>query len=168
MAAKYFVVDDGSWINYGYYFSYDFNIIYIIYYWYYYLINISKKLQNFNFFVGFGFLLNFQRKKKLTNRETVEAIGKSFPSANWKSSPALVIKSVYSVDWGTLVVPPQQEKILGVFNLEEVECLTPLPKDQHLPCRLKAGKCSRGIVCPCPHSRQEEIVGLRWKTSIFK
>ena len=53
------------------------------------------------------------------------------------------------------MVPPQQEKILGVFNLEVVECLTPLPKDQHLPCRLKAGKCSRGIVCPCPHSRQE-------------
>lgn len=39
------------------------------------------------------------------------------PSAKDENTLTLVIEAVYPVDGGALVVPPQQEEVLGVFNL---------------------------------------------------
>jgi hypothetical protein len=50
------------------------------------------------------------------NRQTVEALGEGLPQLDAKSSFALVVKAVYSVDRGRLVIASQQEEVLGVFD----------------------------------------------------
>jgi hypothetical protein len=51
-----------------------------------------------------------------SNGQAVEAISESFPQFYVISSLALVIKSINTVDGGTLVVSSQQKEVLRVFD----------------------------------------------------
>lgn len=48
--------------------------------------------------------------------QAVKAICEDFPQFYRVSTFALVIKAVNSVDAGTLVISPKQEKVFGVLN----------------------------------------------------
>lgn len=51
------------------------------------------------------------------NRQTIEAVCESLPQFNVESAFALIVEAVDAVDGSTLVVAPQQEEILWVFDL---------------------------------------------------
>lgn len=50
------------------------------------------------------------------DRQTIEAIGKGFPQFDVEAPLALIIKTVYSINGGALVIAPQQKEILWVFD----------------------------------------------------
>ena len=51
-----------------------------------------------------------------SNREAVKAVSKSLPQLDVVSSLALVVESVDSVDWSTLVISSKEEKVLRILN----------------------------------------------------
>lgn len=84
--------------------------------------------------------------------KTIEDIAESFPKSDGVSSFAFIIESVDSVDLGTLVITPQEEKVLWVlYFVAEQQCDG-----------LKWLLPSVDIVS------QEEVVGLRRESSILK
>jgi short-subunit dehydrogenase involved in D-alanine esterification of teichoic acids len=50
------------------------------------------------------------------DRQAVEAISESFPQLNIISSLAFIIEAIDSIDARALMIPAQQEEILGVFD----------------------------------------------------
>lgn len=51
------------------------------------------------------------------NGQAVEAVGECLPQLNVVSPLALIIKPVYAIDRRTFMVPPENEKVLGIFDL---------------------------------------------------
>lgn len=54
-------------------------------------------------------------------RQAVEAIREGLPKLDPEAALALVVKAVNTIDGSALVVPPQDEEILGIFNLVRQE-----------------------------------------------
>ena len=51
------------------------------------------------------------------NGQAVEAVGEGLPELDVVAALALIVETVYAVDRGALVVPSQEEEVLGVLNL---------------------------------------------------
>lgn len=60
------------------------------------------------------------------NRQTVEAVGESFPQLDGETAFAFVVEAVDAVDGGTLVIAAQQKEVLWVLDLvgqQQTNCL---------------------------------------------
>ena len=55
------------------------------------------------------------------NRHAVEHILELFPDADRVATLALVVETVDAVDLATLVVPSQQEEVLGVLKSQTIK-----------------------------------------------
>nr|DAD47225.1 TPA_asm: hypothetical protein HUJ06_017162 [Nelumbo nucifera]DAD47226.1 TPA_asm: hypothetical protein HUJ06_017163 [Nelumbo nucifera] len=89
---------------------------------------------------------------KSSHWQAVEAICKCLPKADIKTSLALVIKPIYSVDGSTLMVAPKKEKVLRVFNFV---------------CKEKANGLY-ALLTTVHIIPKEEIICGRWESTIFK
>jgi hypothetical protein len=84
--------------------------------------------------------------------ETVEQVRKGTPEFDIVSTLTFIVKPIDSIDGGTLMVPTEEEEVLGVLDLvgeEETDGLQRLLASVH--------------IVP-----EKQIVGIRWETTIFK
>ena len=56
-----------------------------------------------------------------TARQTVERVAKLLPHFDRKAATALIVESVNPIDSSALVVPTQEEKVLGILNFVRKE-----------------------------------------------
>lgn len=86
------------------------------------------------------------------NWQAVEAVGEGLPELDAVSALAFVVESVYPIDVCTFVVSAQHKEVFGVLDLV---------------CEQQT-YCFHRLLAPIHVVTQEEIVGLWWKSTIFK
>lgn len=84
--------------------------------------------------------------------QAIEAIGKRLPEFNVISSLALVVKSVDTVDWSTLVIPTKNEEILWILDFV---------------CKEQADGLQR-LFASIDIIAEEKIIGFGRESSVFE
>lgn len=86
------------------------------------------------------------------NRQAVEAVGKRLPQLDVVPSFALVVEAVNAIDRGALVVPAQDEEVLGILDLV---------------CEEQADGLER-LLATVYVVAEEQIVRFGWETAILE
>lgn len=86
------------------------------------------------------------------NRQAVEAIGECLPELDVVPPFAFIIETIDSVDGGALVVPTEDEEVLGVFDLV---------------CEEKADGFE-GLLATVNVVSEEKVVGFWREATVFK
>lgn len=86
------------------------------------------------------------------NGQAVEAIGERLPQFDIISPLAFIVEPIYAVDRCTLVVPTQDEEVLGILDL----------------IREKQADCFKGLFASVDVVPKKEVVCFRWESSVFK
>lgn len=84
--------------------------------------------------------------------QAVKGVAKCLPEFDTETATTLVIKAVYPVDPGTLVIASQDEKVFWVLDLV---------------CEQETDHLKR-LLAPVNIITEEKVVGLRWKSAILE
>ena len=94
-----------------------------------------------------------------TAGQTVEGVAKLLPHLDRETTTAFVVKAVNAINAGALVIPPQEEKVLGVLDFvgkEQADNFQGLFPAIHIVTK----KQVVGLVMMCERWRQRLLVGL--------
>jgi len=86
------------------------------------------------------------------NRQTIETVCERLPQFDVVSSLAFVIEAVDTVDGGTLMVSPENEEVLRIFNLVSEEEADGL----------------EAVFAPVHVVPQEQVIRFRWESPVFE
>ena len=84
--------------------------------------------------------------------KSVEDITENLPESDGVPPLALIVETVDTVDLGTLVVASEEEEVLWILDLVAQE----------------KGNSLNGLLTPIDVVSKEQVVCLRWESSVFK
>jgi len=87
-----------------------------------------------------------------SNRQAVEDVAEHAPESDGVSTLALVVKAIYTIDLGALMVSAEHEEVLRVLNLVAHQ---------------QANGFNR-LLSTIDVVTKEQVVGLRWEPSVLK